>query len=395
MITLIGVGPGDPNMLTAEARDAIERADLLMGASRLLDAILDCGAPAVPAYKPEEILSILEELRPKLACVLFSGDSGFWSGAQGLVRRLEEKGMEYRILPGISSVQLLAARLCRSWKDWTLASAHGQTVDILSHLSVSRPAFFLTGGGEDPARICRTLVEAGLPELCVTVGENLSYPDERLVTGTAQELSAKTFAPLNVVLIEPLPRSEKRAPGIPDEAFLRGQTPMTKQEVRAVILAKLAVEPGNLCWDIGAGTGSVSVELAMQGKSVYAVEHDPEALALIRQNREKFSVRNLHVTEGKAPEALEDLPKPDKVFVGGSDGLLRSILQKVIERSPGARVCVSAITLETVQEAMDEMETLGLDPEVVQIAVSRTRKAGGKHLLLAQNPVFLVTGGRA
>ena len=394
MITLIGVGPGDPNSLTVEARDAMERADLLIGAARLLDAILDGGAPAVSAYKTEEIMAVLEEVRPKLACILYSGDSGFWSGAQGLVRRLEEQGMEYRILPGVSSVQALAARLGRSWKDWTLASAHGQDGEVLTRLRAGNPVFLLTGGGKDPARICQTLVDAGLPDLKVTVGEELSYPDETITAGTAAELAGRTFAPLNVVLIEPPAGLRKRASGIPDGDFIRGQTPMTKQEVRAVALAKLAVRPEDLCWDIGAGTGSVSVELALQGKAVWAVEQDGEALALIRQNRERFTAWNLNIVEGKAPEALENLPAPHKVFIGGSDGELRPILQAVAERAPGARVCVSAVTLETVQEAMDEMETLGLEPEAVQIAVSRTRKAGEKHLLLAQNPVFLITGGK-
>ena len=395
MITLIGVGPGDPDSLTVEARDAIEQADLLIGAARLLDAILDGGAPAVAAYKTEEILSVLEEVRPELACILYSGDSGFWSGAQGLTRRLEEKGMEYKILPGISSVQYFAARLGRPWKDWTLASAHGQDGEVLTRLREGRPVFLLTGGGKDPAKLCQTLVDAGLGDWKVTVGEDLSYPNETITAGTAAELTSRTFAPLNVVLIDPPEKMGKYAPGIPDSAFIRGQTPMTKQEVRAVILAKLAVGSDDLCWDIGAGTGSVSVELAMQGKAVWAVEYDGEALALVRQNQERFRAWNLHVVEGKAPEALESLPEPDKVFVGGSEGQLRPILRAVMERAPDARVCVSAVTLETVQEAMDEMASLGLDPEVIQMAVSRAGKAGEKHLLLAQNPVFLITGGKA
>ena len=336
MITLIGVGPGDPNSLTVEARDAMERADLLIGAARLLDAILDGGAPAVSAYKTEEIMAVLEEVRPKLACILYSGDSGFWSGAQGLVRRLEEQGMEYRILPGVSSVQALAARLGRSWKDWTLASAHGQDGEVLTRLRAGNPVFLLTGGGKDPARICQTLVDAGLPDLKVTVGEELSYPDETITAGTAAELAGRTFAPLNVVLIEPPAGLRKRASGIPDGDFIRGQTPMTKQEVRAVALAKLAVRPEDLCWDIGAGTGSVSVELALQGKAVWAVEQDGEALALIRQNRERFTAWNLNIVEGKAPEALENLPAPHKVFIGGSDGELRPILQAVAERVRGS-----------------------------------------------------------
>ena len=394
MITLIGIGPGAPGGLTAEAREAINQADLLIGAARMLDAVSAPGARTAAVYRPEDILSLLDEARPKTPCVLYSGDPGFWSGAQALIRRLEERGLAYRVLPGLSSVQTFAARLGRPWKDWVLASAHGQSADLLSHLREGRPVFLLTGGDTGPAALCKTLADAGLPRLTVTVGENLSYPDETITVGTVSDLADRTFSPLNVVLVDPPPVPARRAPGLPDEAFIRGQVPMSKQEVRAVILAKLAVMPSDVCWDVGAGTGSVSVEMAMQGKEVWAVEYDPEACALIRQNREKFHVWNLTLEKGRAPEALARLPKPDKVFIGGSEGALRPILQKAVGQNPNLRICVSAITLETAHESLEEMSAFGLEPEVTQLSVSRTRPAGGKHLLLAQNPIFLITGGR-
>ena len=394
MISLIGIGPGAPDAMTLEAEAAIREADLLIGAARMLGSLpAHTGGEAV-AYRPSDILEILERERPERPCVLYSGDPGFWSGAEALISVLRERKLEYRILPGLSSVQVLAARLGRSWKDWALVSAHGQDGALLSRLNAGRPVFLLTDGSNGPASLCRTLTEAGLPGLTVTVGENLSYPGERIVTGTAKELAGRTFAPLNAVLVEPAPVCPQRVPGIPDDAFLRGETPMTKQEVRAVILAKLAVKPSDLCWDIGAGTGSVSVELAMQGKAVWAVEYDEKACGLIRKNRERFCAWNLHLIRGRAPDALDGLPKPDKVFIGGSEGRLRPILRKATEGENPVRVCVSAITLETVGKAMEEMESLSLGPEVTQISVSRTKKVGGKHLLLARNPVFLITGGR-
>lgn len=169
---------------------------------------------------------------------------------------------------------------------------------------------------------------------------------------------------------------------------------MTKQEVRAVLLGKLGVGPEMVCWDIGAGTGSVSVELALQAKSVYAVEREDDACRLIRANRERFGAWNLRLVQGEAPGALASLPAPDAVFVGGTGGRLREILRAVQAAAPGARVCVSAIALETVQAALAELEALGYACEAVQIGISRARRAGQLHLLLAQNPVFLVTGVR-
>ena len=393
MITLLGIGPGDRNGLTAEAMTALEQADLLIGAARMLAQAPDTEAERVTAYKSDEVFAALTERRHERACVLYSGDPGFWSGAESLVRRLEKAGLPYRVLPGLSSVQVLAARLGRSWKDWVLASAHGQDGQVLARLKSGRPVFLLTGGPEGPAAVCRELVEAGLQDLTVTVAEDLSYPGETVTAGRAADFVRRTFRPLNVVLVEPARICPVPGPGIPDSGFIRGSVPMTKQEVRAVILSRLAVGPSDVCWDIGAGTGSVSVELALRAGEVQAVEYDPEACALIRKNREKFCAWNLFLTEGRAPEVLDSLPAPDAVFVGGSEGALRQILRKAAEKNPGVRLCVSAVTLETAAEAVDEMEEMGLEPEAVQLSVSRSRRAGEKHMLLAGNPVFLITGG--
>ena len=169
---------------------------------------------------------------------------------------------------------------------------------------------------------------------------------------------------------------------------------MTKQEIRAAVLAKLAPTPEEVCWDIGAGTGSVSVELSYAAKSVWAVEQKPEAVKLIRRNREKFCAWNLHAIEGTAPEALAKLPMPDAVFVGGSCGQRWGSLNAAVQANPQVRICVSAIALETLQGAVSALEQLGYAPEVTQISVSRTRAAGSLHLLMAQNPVFLIMGER-
>ncbi|MCD8376997.1 MAG: precorrin-6Y C5,15-methyltransferase (decarboxylating) subunit CbiT, partial [Oscillospiraceae bacterium] len=186
----------------------------------------------------------------------------------------------------------------------------------------------------------------------------------------------------------------RRAPGIPDGEWLRGQVPMTKQEVRAAALAKLAVGPSDCCWDVGAGTGSVSVEMALHSRQCWAVEEKEQAAELILENRRRFRAWKLRVVRGRAPEALEGLPAPDAVFVGGSGGALGEILSRALGANPRVRLCVSAIALETLEAACREMEELGIEPEVSQIAVSRTKRAGSLNLLLAQNPVFLISGAR-
>ena len=192
-----------------------------------------------------------------------------------------------------------------------------------------------------------------------------------------------------MLLVENFDVPHFRTPGFPDESFIRGQVPMTKQEVRAAALAKLAVKPADILWDVGAGTGSVSVELALAAPKghVYAVECDPDACALIRQNRAKFQTYNLTLIEGRAPDALADLPAPDAVFIEG-------VLDAVLAKNPDARICISAIALETLSAAAAALTARGLAAEVVQLAVSRTKQAGRLHLLMANNPIFLITGIR-
>ena len=330
--------------------------------------------------------------------LLYSGDTGFYSGASGLLPMLRACGISCRVLPGISSVQLLAAAVGRPWQDWKLVSAHGCACDPVAECLTAdgRPVFFLTGGSETPATLCRTLTAAGLGQAHALVGEQLGTPEEKIFFGTAQEVSQKNTASLSVLLIEHLPQPPRRCAGFPDEAFLRGDVPMTKQEVRAAALAKLAVRPTDTLWDVGAGTGSVSVELALAAPRgrVYAVECDPEACALIRKNRERFAAWNLTLIEGKAPQALEALPAPDAVFLGGTKGSMEAVVDAVLAKNPQARLCISAIALETLSAAVAALTARGLTAEVTQIAVSRTKPAGRLHLLMANNPIFLITGER-
>ena len=396
-VTLIGLGSGTGETLTAEARRALEQAELVLGAERLLENLPNVEhQKRAAATKSAELFALLTQSDAERPCVVFSGDTGFYSGASGLLALLREAGIDFRVLPGLSSVQLLASRLGEAWQDWTLCSAHGADCDPVAALMTGRPAFFLTGGRRTPASLCREITDAGLGALRVTVGEKLACPDERVVTMTAAECAELCFEPLSVLLVEAAPRPCERSGGIPDDAFLRGEVPMTKQEVRAAILAKLAVRPEDTVWDVGAGTGSVSVELALAARRgrAYAVEYRDEALSLIEENRRRFGAWNLRVVRGRAPEALSSLPGPDAVFVGGSEGRLREIVDAALSKNPDARLCVSAIALETLSAALDVFKAQGLDAEVTQIAVSRAKPGARLHLLLANNPVFLVTACR-
>ncbi len=178
-----------------------------------------------------------------------------------------------------------------------------------------------------------------------------------------------------------------------DEAFIRGKVPMTKSEVRAVALSKLELLDGGIAYDVGAGTGSVAVEMALSMKHghVYAVEEKEEGCELIRQNKERFGLHNLTVVQGRAPEALEGLPAPDRVFIGGSRGELAEILDLVREKNPSARIVANVISLETLAVITRYLQERETEAEVVSIQVARAKKLGAYHLMEGQNPVWLIT----
>ena len=394
-VTLIGMG-ASADTLTAEAREALGRAELVAGAQRLLDA-LPAGVTAerVPAVRPADVLAVVAGAQN--AAVLYSGDTGFYSGAAGLLARLKEAGIPARVLPGLSSVQMLAAALGRPWQDWKLVSAHGRPCDPVAAVCGGQPAFFLTGTGESvPADLCAQLTAAGLGALPVTVGENLGLASRRIFAGTAAGAAGERFGPLAVLLAEPAFRLPARTPGWPDETFVRAEgVPMTKRAVRAQVLAQLALCPGETVWDVGAGTGSVSLEMAYAngGAPVWAVERLPEACAVLEANRRRLGGWNVRPVSGEAPAALAGLPAPDAVFIGGTRGRLGPILDAALAANPAARICLTAIALETLAAALDACAARGLEAEITQIAAAHA--AGRPHLLRAANPVFVITATAA
>ena len=347
-----------------------------------------------------DILQILQEEGPEKAAVLLSGDLGFYSGAKSLLPLLREAGIETACHCGISSLQYFCGRLGRPWEGIHAASAHGRSCDPAALVRRHGTVFFLTGEkrGQTPGDLCQQLVEGGCPKAQVWVGSRLSYPDEVIAIGRAEEFARMKFPPLSVVLAEGEPEClpwPYVTPGIPDSGFIRDKVPMTKAEVRAVALSKLRIAPGDTLWDVGAGTGSVAVEMALllREGQVFAIEGKKEACALIQENARKYGVENLTLVEGKAPAALEALPPPDGVFIGGSGGNLREILETALKKNPQVRVVVAVSTLETLSQGLAALAELPFgETEVVQLTAARSRELGRYHQMEGQNPVFLLRG---
>ena len=392
-VYLIGVGMGNPGTLTLAARAAIDESPLLIGAPRLLEGY--ASKRCVRAILAADIAAAIAAEKDGPAAVLLSGDIGFYSGAKSLYPLLD--GYEVEALPGISSLVYFCARCRTPWEDVHLVSAHGRSHNAPGEIQSHSRTFVLTGGSYRAGDLCRDLCDWGMERVRITVGERLSYSDEAITTGAAGELAGREFDSLEVVLSEndSTVRRPFSAPFLSDGDFLRDRVPMTKEEIRCLSVAKLRLRPDDTLWDVGAGTGSVSAEgcWAVPMGRVFAVERKAEAVALLEENKARFGLTNLHIVAGLAPEALEGLPAPDRVFLGGTAGNMEAILRLALEKNPRVRFVVNAVTLETLSELLRSFSVLGIDDtDMVQVAATRTRRAGSYHLMDAQNPVWIVSG---
>lgn len=182
-------------------------------------------------------------------------------------------------------------------------------------------------------------------------------------------------------------------PGLPDRLFVKGSTPITKEEIRVITLSKARLEPGLLIWDIGSGTGSIAIEAARMApdSEIWAVEKQSLSCTIIKENCKQFKIDGIHIVEGKAPQALTDLPRPNRVFIGGSGSLIKPILKEVRNNLlPGGRVVVNSVTLDTLTETL-KFFSVGWKTEVIQVSVNKLSDLGSSRILKAANPVFIVS----
>lgn len=409
-IFLVGIGMGGRDGLTGRAKEVILRCRCLIGARRMLN--LAFSLPEVQAlsglsrekvyceaHLAEDIISCIQEHKEdKEIGVLFSGDTGFYSGAKKLTDLLKEDPQAYdaELVPGISSAAYLAARLGTSWEDAAIVSLHGREENFIQTISRNRKTFLLLGGENTGAGMLRRLREYGMDDVAVFLGSRLSYPEEKICNGRPSELSDEDAEGLCAALVVNSRPENAAGCHVRDDDFIRGKVPMTKEEVRAVSLARLALTQDAVVYDIGAGTGSVSVEAARCGNRirVYAVEKNPLALELLKKNRRKFRADGIRIEAGEAPEALKDLEAPTHVFIGGSGGRLKEILQAVAGKNPQVRIVINAVSIETVKEIMDACQD-GLLPgmEITQLSAARSKELGGYHMMTGMNPVYIVSAG--
>lgn len=395
-VSVVGIGPGPRQGMTIAASEAVSSAECLIGAKRMLDTARP-DQTVFEAVSPDAIADFIKEHKDfSRFAVLMSGDVGFYSGAKKLLPKLDFCRVD--VIPGVSSLSYLCSRIGASYEDTVSVSLHGRDAGIVPAVRRSRSVFVLVGGKNGAGRLLCELNEAGLGSVGAAVGERLGYSDERVTRGAVSELAGKSFDPLSALLIEN-PEPESAAAGLPDEAFLRNPAdkpvvPMTKSEVRAVVMSKLRLTPDSVCWDIGAGTGSVTAEAALAAYNgrVCAIEKKPEAAELLKENISRFGLKNVDIIEGSAPEACLSLPAPTHAFIGGSSGNMRGLISLLLDKNPHCRIVAAAISLETVSDLGAIMkEGAFTQAEAVCLNVSKSRTAGGYNLMTAQNPVYIFT----
>lgn len=392
-ISLVGIGMGAEKTLTLEGKKALNEAELLIGAKRMTEAVQKPGQMVLHEYRSEKIVEYIRE-HPKYrtVAIALSGDVGFYSGAKKLINQLDGN---VEVICGISSVVYFMSKIGLSWDDAKIVSAHGRNCNLISLIRHNPKVFSILGTEDGVAVLASRLVYYGMGDVTLYVGENLSYENEKIFHDKAANLTEYRGDALSVVTA----CNEKATPlsavhGISDGEFLRGKAPMTKEEVRTVSLSKLRLSEDSVCYDVGAGTGSVSVEMALRAwmGQVYAIEKKEDALALLKENKKKFAVDNLVIIPGVAPEAMTELPAPTHAFIGGSSGNMQDIINLLLEKNPKVRIVINCITLETVTEAMNAIRDFGLeDVDIVQLAAARSKSIGRYHMMMGENPIYIIS----
>lgn len=398
-ISIIGIGMGNCETLTMKADELLREADLIIGAKRILDSLSDdYKGDRITEIYSEKILNYIKNSNCENAVVAMSGDTGFYSGATKLLELTENScNFDVKVYPGISSMQYFASKLNRPWQDFRLVSAHGKDCNVLGEILSNRLTFFLTGGGIMAHDIVKILCDSGLGETEISIGERLSYEDERIIVDKAKNVKDLKFVNLSVILVDRKDdfEGEKYCGSIADDEFIRDDVPMTKRDVRGAIVSRMDIKDDEVIYDVGAGTGSCSIEMAKANKKakIYAVEVKSEACDLIKLNAVKFKANNITLVVGKAPDALENLPVADAAFIGGSKGNLEEIVKFLLEKNENIRIVISAVTYETLIEGITVLKKNKFNNlDITQISVTNTRKVASYNMLNAQNPVFLISG---
>ncbi|MGN1317743.1 MAG: precorrin-6A reductase [Lachnospirales bacterium] len=386
-IYIVGIGLGNPDTMTLEACKAIENSEFIIGSKRMIDAVNTKGKDICYEYNSEKIKEIIELKNYNKIAVVFSGDVCIYSGAINLSKLL--KGYDVRIIQGISSVTYLASKLGISWANSKVVSLHGRYEDYINTVKENKSVFILTSG--NIGEICQGFLDNNMDKLHICIGERLSYDDEKIYAGFPDEFKDKEFDNVSIMYVENLNYGKPLNMLIEDDKFIRGNVPMTKSEIRTLVLSELDLKTNSIVYDIGAGTGSISISCAKNLTSgiVYAIECNEEAVELINKNANRFNINNLEIIKGMAKDAIPLLPDCDSAFIGGSKGELEEIVRLLMEKKVKT-IVMTAIAIENIVKMLDLAKLYKFEYNIKQVMVSRGKAVGDITMLMAENPIYII-----
>ena len=405
-LSIVGIGDDGLVGLTDQARRILSEADLVIGTANAMSLLVDLPAhkSTLAADMNEALAQLKDVIKAHARPVLVSeGDPLFFGVTRYFCDRLGKELFE--IYPHVSSMQLAFARVKESWDDAYLTSMGGRALEpTLDRIRTAEKVGIFPSEEMPPKRLAREMLSRGIDYFRVYICENLGSPDERVTQAQLSELARMDFHPLNVmILIRNLNQpsrlkgiGRKRLFGNPDEAFTQSQPKaelVTRTEVRAIALSYLDLRPDSIVWDVGAGSGAVTIEsaqLAYRG-TVYAIEPEAADIGLILSNCENFGVANVRTILGRAPEIIKELPDPDAVFVGGTGRRVDHVLTAVYERlTPGGRMVVNVVTIDGLATAHETLQRLAGDVQLWNISIARGINQMDRVRFEAATPSFLL-----
>jgi len=415
-IYVIGIGY---KPLEKRAREIISNSSVILASNRLSEVFKGYDEFETVKDKVKVINNVdetinfiksqISNLKSRIV-LLASGDPTFFGIGRRAVREFGKDMVE--IIPDLSCIQIAFSRIKESWDDAFLMSLHGgphpekrrrlpyEITDIPALLQKHPKIAILTDKQNNPSEIARILVQSEISNLkskvIMYVCERLGYSDENISEGTPEEIASMTFGEPNIVIIKQSEAGFQPSAisfGLKENELAHSRGLITKDEVRAVTIHKLRLPQKGVFWDIGAGSGSVSIEAARlyPELKVFTLEKNEEQIDHIKENKGRFNAANIEIIKGEAPEVLKSLALPDRVFIGGSGERLKEIMDYVI-KTKAKLIVVNAATIETMNDAVQCFEEHGFNIAISEISVSRAKTIAGKRHMSALNPIFIITG---
>lgn len=399
-VTIIGLGLS-PNDLTDAHKTIIKGAEVLMGGKRHLSYFKDTGAVKKEITKDLKaaVDYIQTHMKHKRIVVLTSGDPLFFGIGSVLVRELEPE--QIQVMPNISTITAAFARIKEPWNNVPVVSLHGRSREpaLLGALKNHETVAVFTDPEKNPAWLADFLISKGVKELNMGVFERLGSQEEKIGLYELETAANLKFSDPNVVILKHKPHSKPLSQplfiGLSEDLFEHEDGLITKTEIRAVTLAKLKLLPHHTLWDLGAGSGSVSIEAAvlLERGRIIAVEQNKERIEQIKTNIQRFGAFNIEVLQAVLPDGLDGLPAPDRVFIGGGGRNMAQIISKTAALiKPGGVMVINTVLTANLETAKKTLRSNGFDTEIVQVQIHRSKAMPWSERFEALNPVWIISG---